>query len=304
MRFQMMAPRSPARMTFGSTTAAWIIPLPSVFATAVPTVNAAMKLKNAAQMTAAIGLSTRVPTTVAMEFAESWKPLMKSKTNATATIATTYVTTALRVLERDALEDVRHVLTLVQRTLERVVQLLPLDDLQRIGILSIEQAPDREMVDRVALLLEGLDLPRLLDHQTALLHPDDGFLDPRGRSHQDRRQHLRRLARLLDPEHRHAPGSTVEQVDDIVQSRGQHVDVLTIERRDERLVDTRDDVVREHVRLVLDVLDRAYMFVEVLRLLEQLVRELRRRRHATRDLGEHREELLVTRNQSHEGTPG
>ena len=53
-----------------------IIPEPTVFATAVPKVNAATKLKNAAQTTALPGESTRVDTTVAIEFAASWKPLM------------------------------------------------------------------------------------------------------------------------------------------------------------------------------------------------------------------------------------
>ena len=71
----------------------WIMPWPIVRATAVPTVNAARKLKHAAQSTAGSGLSTRVPTTVAMEFAESWKPLLKSNRNAITMIATTYVTT-------------------------------------------------------------------------------------------------------------------------------------------------------------------------------------------------------------------
>jgi hypothetical protein len=66
-----------------------MIPFWIAFATSSPAVNAAVKLKNAAQMTAASGLKTRVPTIVAMEFAESWKPLMKSKTNATNTIAAT-----------------------------------------------------------------------------------------------------------------------------------------------------------------------------------------------------------------------
>ncbi len=70
----------------GVTISRWIIPLPIAFATAVPKTNRATKLKNAAQHTAATGLSTRVPTTVAMELAESWNPLMKSKTNATATM--------------------------------------------------------------------------------------------------------------------------------------------------------------------------------------------------------------------------
>jgi hypothetical protein len=48
-----------------------------------------MKLKNAAQTTATPGESTRVETTVAIELALSWKPLMKSKSSATPTIATT-----------------------------------------------------------------------------------------------------------------------------------------------------------------------------------------------------------------------
>ena len=52
------------------------MPEPTVLATAVPNTNAATKLKNAAQITACPGDSTRVDTTVAMELAASWKPLM------------------------------------------------------------------------------------------------------------------------------------------------------------------------------------------------------------------------------------
>ncbi len=59
-----------------------IRPEPIVLATAVPNMNAATKLKNAAQKTAAKGDRTRVDTTVAIEFAESCIPLMKSKTSA------------------------------------------------------------------------------------------------------------------------------------------------------------------------------------------------------------------------------
>jgi hypothetical protein len=90
----MIAPRSPARITFGSTILMSINPLPIAFATAVPTANAATKLKKAAQNTAFPGLRTRVETTVAIELALSWKPLMKSKTSATATMQTTYSTTS------------------------------------------------------------------------------------------------------------------------------------------------------------------------------------------------------------------
>ena len=51
--------------------------------------NRAKKLKNAASSTAWCGLSTRVDTTVAIEFAASWKPFMKSNASATSTSAMT-----------------------------------------------------------------------------------------------------------------------------------------------------------------------------------------------------------------------
>jgi hypothetical protein len=92
MRFHAIAPTRPARITCGSTYSIRISPVPIVFATAVPNTNAAAKLKNAAHTTAAPGERTRVETTVAIEFAESWKPLMKSKISATATIARTKTT--------------------------------------------------------------------------------------------------------------------------------------------------------------------------------------------------------------------
>ena len=58
-------------MTWEVTTDRSIIPLPIVFATCVPRTKAATKLKNAAQATACCGESTRVETTVAIEFAEA-----------------------------------------------------------------------------------------------------------------------------------------------------------------------------------------------------------------------------------------
>src|SRR4028119_1815713 len=169
----MMAPTSAAHIRLGSTIFGSTNPVATALATAVPP-RIAPKLKTAAQMTAATGDSTRVPTMVAIEFAESWKPLMKSNTKAIRTIARMYVTTGREasagggvgarartagsgVLERDALERVRHVLALVHRLLELVVQLLPLQDPQRVGAraaVAVEQGAHRVVVQRVALLLE------------------------------------------------------------------------------------------------------------------------------------------------------
>src|SRR5688572_5888708 len=79
IRFQIVAPRTAARSTKswspGGITAIRTISPPIVFATAVPNTRNAAKLKNAAQATATPGDSTRVATTVAIEFAASWKPL-------------------------------------------------------------------------------------------------------------------------------------------------------------------------------------------------------------------------------------
>src|SRR3954468_2936757 len=83
MRSQMIAPIKPPKMTAKFTAERSIIPFPIVLATAVPKPNAATKLKNAAHTTACPGESTRVETTVAIELAASWKPLMKSNVSAT-----------------------------------------------------------------------------------------------------------------------------------------------------------------------------------------------------------------------------
>src|SRR5438045_1999046 len=79
---QTIAPSSPVMMTVAVTCSTCIIPEPIVLATFVPKTNAATKLKNAAQMTASFGESTRVETTVAMLLAASWNPLMKSNASA------------------------------------------------------------------------------------------------------------------------------------------------------------------------------------------------------------------------------
>src|SRR5258706_6920088 len=89
IRSHTIAPTRPPRITPKVTTEISIIPLPIVLATAVPKPNAATKLKNAAQTTACPGDKTRVETTVAMELAASWKPLMKSNVSATAMSPTT-----------------------------------------------------------------------------------------------------------------------------------------------------------------------------------------------------------------------
>src|SRR5512145_2674856 len=98
-----------------------------------------MKLKKAAQATAFIGERTRVDTTVAIELAASWNPLMKSKARARRTRKTTtaismggFPALRLRVLQDHSLDDVRQVLGPVGRGLDEVDDLLPLHHVEGI----------------------------------------------------------------------------------------------------------------------------------------------------------------------------
>src|SRR5947207_14393189 len=88
-RSHTMAPRRPARTTY--TNHGSLASMRTIFAIVLATfggkIAIATKLKNAAHSTAICGRRTRVDTTVAIEFAASWEPLMTSKARAVPTLA-------------------------------------------------------------------------------------------------------------------------------------------------------------------------------------------------------------------------
>jgi hypothetical protein len=92
-RFQIIAPTSPASTIFSVIASGSTIPLATVAATANET-KAPAKLRTAALSTASLGDKARVETLVAIEFAVSWKPFVKSKKSATATTATSVSSTS------------------------------------------------------------------------------------------------------------------------------------------------------------------------------------------------------------------
>src|SRR5262252_6603150 len=86
-RSHTIAPKRPASTTYtyaGSSAVIFTI-LEIVSATLGAKMSMAMKLKNAAHHTATRGDSTRVETTVAIELAASWNPLITSNSSATTT---------------------------------------------------------------------------------------------------------------------------------------------------------------------------------------------------------------------------
>src|SRR5438876_4124417 len=268
------------------------MPEPTVVATAVPKVKAATKLKNAAQMTALPGLSTRVDTTVAIEFAASWKPLMKSKVSATRISATTasVVTVIDRsgVLHDDPLEDVGDVLAAVGGLFEEVQDLLPLDDFDRV-LLFREEGADGRLKGAVRLVLEAVDLDRPLRDAFAAFERLDRVDDLLGGIEDDARQLARPRTNALDVVQADDRRRRVDRVHDVVERARERVDVLAVERRDERAVQALNDLVGQEVALVLDFLDLVGLVPDRARRLEHVQQQPR----AVPDLLGERVEVVV-----------
>src|SRR4029079_2451407 len=158
-----MAPASPAKTTAIERTLGSTTPVAMVGATLVPNTRKAMKLNAAAHTTAKPGVSTRVATTVAMEFAASWKPLTKSKPSATAMTTTSSrfsMPVRSAVLGRDGGDDVAHLLEGVEGALERLDDVLPAQHRERLELTG-EEASERPAVEVVAPGLQLVDLREL-----------------------------------------------------------------------------------------------------------------------------------------------
>src|SRR6266851_5724742 len=262
-----MAPMRPARMTSFVTTARSIIPLPIVFATAVPITKAATKLKNAAHSTAFLGERTRVDTTVAMEFAASWKPLRKSNVSATRMMTTTAVKDvdkgggASGVLDDDGAEDVGELLAFVASVLQSLVDLFPLHDLDRsLAVPAPEQVGDHAEVDGIGVVLELGDaddgLVDLLLVGEVPHHPR-GLVDLLHHGHDDLRELAQGLRRLRDLEEDEVLGHAFHVVEDVVEVGGDGADVFAVEGRDEGRVEGVEDVAGDEVAVVLEGLELA-----------------------------------------------
>src|ERR671935_3265880 len=159
-RFHAIAPISAASTVLVVMMSLATMSLPIVFATAVVT-NAPARFATAATSTAMRGVSARVETEVATAFAVSWKPFVKSKPSAT-TMTTTRKTSfnSSAVLHDDRLEDVGCVLARVDSLLERLVDVLPADDRDRV-LGGAEELRDGLAVQPVALVLEVAKLHQL-----------------------------------------------------------------------------------------------------------------------------------------------
>src|SRR4051812_33723126 len=104
-RFHRMAPTSPANITTGLISVSSTSPPEMVLATCTDR-KAPVRFRQAATATAVLGRKAPVAIDVAMALAVSWKPFVKSNTNAVTTTTTTIsdasTAPALRSVDRPA----------------------------------------------------------------------------------------------------------------------------------------------------------------------------------------------------------
>src|SRR4249919_1719454 len=237
-RFQTMPPASAQMITCEDrmTTLASTSPEEIVLATAVPQ-NAPIRLVAAAITTACIGVSTLVATTVAMELAVSWKPLMNSNTNAVAMTSRSRVSTAgsSGVLQYDLVHHVAGIAAAVDGFFQQFEQVLEDQVAHRIGFARIGFAIELEDqavgfgFDRLHLVVEGLagvDVHALAQQADHLFDHFAGALEHHGaRGEID-------FAEALGSEHV-ALGEFLDDLRNLVQGARQRIDVFAFKRGDE-----------------------------------------------------------------------
>src|SRR4051812_30197924 len=252
-RFHAIAPIRPANTIVGVMKSASTIPLATVAATASE-MNAPTKLRIAANVTATRGGSARVEIAVATTFAVSWNPFVKSNASAVPTTRTRMMSLlnarASGVLDDYSLENVRDRLAGVDRVLEALVDVLPADHDHRVDAV-VEQRSHRLARHAVAVVLEPVDLDRVVRDVAEVAQPRHRLGDLARALEQDVGQPLRLLERGLDLVEPEVVRDLLGVVDDVVERRGERVDVLAVDRRDEHLVEAADDVVRDPVALLL-----------------------------------------------------
>src|SRR4051812_5937928 len=238
---QAIAPSSPATMTLFVKTCGCTRSVAIVAAILVPKIRNAAKLKNAAHATARRGESTRVETTVAMEFAASWNPLKKSKPSATATMRTTSrVIRRSRLFQGDRFNDVGDVFAAIHRGLHLPQQVLPSQDVHRAVVPRV-QLRHAHAVDPISLPLQTLDVrPRSLD-ASEILETPHGTGHRAGGPNEDLRLLAELRDRFLDAVQDEEVRDGLLRVEDVVDGRGQLVDVVAVERRDKRGVQRLED---------------------------------------------------------------
>ena len=141
------------------------------------------------------------------------------------------------------------------------------------SIPVVEQRRDGLADDPVAVVLQPVQLDRVVRDVPEPAQPRHGLRDLARRRVEHPREVLRLRHRRLDLVQPEVVGDLLGEVDHVVERGGQLVDVLAVDRRHEGLVEALDDVVRDPVALLLADQDLARELVALGVLLQQLLEQ-------------------------------
>src|SRR3954468_15092600 len=297
--FHAIAPTRPANTTVVVIAPGSTIPEPTVAAT-FSEMKAPAKFSTADSATAKRGDMARVETEVAIAFAVSWKPFVKSNASAVTTTITRMTSlplgmvSPLRVFDDDSLDEGRHVLAGVDGLFEALEDVLPPDHDHGVDAV-VEQRGDRVPARPVAVVLEAVHLHREVGHVLERAQARHRLLDLPRRLQEDVRHPLRLLHRRLDLVEAQVVGDLVDEVDDVVEVGRELEDVLAVDRRDERRVQLVVDVVGDPVALLLADHDVPREVGAIREVREHLVEQVRPVRDVAGCLLEQVKELAVAR---------
>ena len=237
-----------------------MMPLPTVFATAVP-IMAPMTFIVAAMRSAARGVHARVDTggrDRVRRVVEAVRVAEEQRDGDDDADEDQIQIHGSGFLQCEGLDDVSQLLEGVGAGLEALDDVLELDDRDRVQA-RVEQSRQSAAVGQVALVLEAVDLDPVVaqvHRRLQLVHVLRGHLravlDDLDLRVEQRDQGRGDVGNAVDDQE---VAGFVDEVEAVVQVGGQRLQVFAVERRDERGVDALNDRVVQFVAAVLDLVE-------------------------------------------------
>jgi hypothetical protein len=127
----------------------------------------------------------------------------------------------------------------------------------------MKQGADRALVDVITLVFQPMELNQPFGYTLWFLQDRDDFVQLHRHALNHAGQLARRLGRLVNVIHYDRSRGAVDQIDYVIQRFRHHVDVFSIERRNERLIQAGRDIMRQIVTGVLDAFNALHILLIV-----------------------------------------
>src|SRR5437016_683640 len=160
----------------------------------------------------------------------------------------------LAVLDHYVLQNVSHVFAAIDGGFEKLVDFLEFDQSDRIRFL-VEQVRYRAPANPVRLVLQTVDLDTMLHDGTALFQGFEGGFQRLGASGHNLGKLDHGWRNGVDPVRHQAVRGILYSIHHVIQRGRNVVNVFGIDRRDKRVIETRENLVDDLVAAVLQNVD-------------------------------------------------